>query len=296
MALLLLATLTRGGEEPFNNGNQPTLIGPGIVSSADGEYSPTYDPARQELYFMRRTPGLFDYTIMVSRFEDGQWTKPIVAPFSGRFRDAGPALSPDGDTLVFDSQRPNSPLTESSIDLYRVIREGDSWSEPELLLVASRDAPSEPAAGRDEFGPLLTPNGDLYFYSFRKPDRGGRHYRVRADQPDVVEHSTELPDPSNRTFVGYLTLSADGNLAIIEGRQSSGRATDLYFSRIGEDGVWEPTQPIASLNTRYSEGTPYLSPDGKYLFFGSNRPVQETGAGDSNLYMIPLEAILPDSE
>ncbi|MTB51775.1 hypothetical protein [Lewinella sp. W8] len=36
------------------------LIAPGLVSTKMGEYSPTFDPARNELYFMRRTPGVFD--------------------------------------------------------------------------------------------------------------------------------------------------------------------------------------------------------------------------------------------
>lgn len=267
----------------------PVLIGPGVVSTGDGEYSPTFDPQRGELYFMRRTPGLFDYTVMVSRFDDGRWTTPEVAPFSGEFRDAGPSLSPDGTTLVFDSRRPRGPSGEGSIDLWRVDRTGGGWSEPRRLGVASADAPDEPAVGRDEFGPLLTGEGDLYFYSFRRPDRGGRHYVVRAGSPGLVEHAVDLPDPSARTFVGYLTLSRDGTLAVIEGWQGAGRATDLFVARRDAGGSWGPAVALTRINTPASEGTPYLSPDGTRLFFASDRPTDAPSGGDSNLYIVSLE-------
>lgn len=274
-----------------NAQSEPTLIAPGIVSTGNGEYSPTFDPDRGELYFMRRTPGLFDYTIMMSTLREGMWTEPVVAPFSGEFRDGGPSLSPDGSTLVFDSRRPNPPLRNGSIDLYRVDRTDDGWSDPALVAGASGNTETEPEAGRDEFGPLLTASGDLYFYSFRRPDRDGRHLRVRAGT-DAVEHASEVPDPSARTFVGYLTLSADGNLAVIEGRQRSGGGTDLFAARRDDAGRWSEPFTLDRLNTGFGEGTPYLSPDGTRLFFASDRPTGSDDAGSTNLYVVNLHAAL----
>jgi hypothetical protein len=270
----------------------PEMIAPGVVSTSDGEHSPTFDPRRGELYFMRRTPGRFDYTIMASRLVDGEWSEPAVAPFSGEYRDAGPSLSPDGSTLVFDSRRPNAPLREGSIDLWQVTRTDDGWTEPALLVEASRDAADEPTAGRDEFGPLLTREGDLYFYSFRRPDRGGRHLRIRAGAPDVVEHAAELPDPSAGTFVCYTTLSADGNLVVFEGRERAGSATDLFAARRDEDGQWGEPFALEAINTPAGEGTPYLSPDGQKLFFASDRPAESGDAETSNLFVVDLDAAL----
>ena len=63
--------------------SQPTLIAPGLISTTAGEYSPTYDSDRDELYFMRRTPGQFDYRIYVSRLTPAGWTEPVIASFSG---------------------------------------------------------------------------------------------------------------------------------------------------------------------------------------------------------------------
>ncbi len=46
---------------------EPRLVAPGIVSTANGEYHPSFHAGRSELFFMRRTPGRFDYTLYVSR-------------------------------------------------------------------------------------------------------------------------------------------------------------------------------------------------------------------------------------
>jgi hypothetical protein len=178
-----------------------------------------------------------------------------------------------------------------SIDLWQVRRDEGGWSEPTLLARPSRDEPDEPKPGRDEFGPFLTSDGDLYFYSFRRPDRGGRHYRVRATAPGVVEHASELPDPSADTFVGYMTLSADARLAVFEGRQRIGRATDLFASRRQEDGTWSRAVALESINTTAGEGTPYLTPDGTKLFFASDRPTDAPNASTSNLFVVSTDAV-----
>lgn len=48
---------------------------------------------------------------------------------------------------------------------------------------------------------------------------------------------------------------------------------DLYISFRYEDGKWgEPQNLGEKINTRYSESFPFVSRDGKYLFFNSNRP------------------------
>jgi hypothetical protein len=272
----------------------PVLLAPGVLSTKQGEFSPTLDPERGELFFMRRTPGRFDYKIFVSRRDAGGWTTPEPAPFSTGSRDAGPSLSPDGNTLVFDSRAPAPGLAPRSINLWTTERLADGWSEPALIRAASANAPDDDIAEVDEFGPLLDAEGTLYFYSFRPPHRGGRHYRVRAGAPAEVLEAPDLPDPSASTFVGYLTLSPDSTLAVIEGRSRTGRDTDLFLARRDETGAWSDPEPIDAVNTRFNDGTPYLTPDGRSLLFASTRPTTDALAGNSNLYIIETSAFLPD--
>ena len=116
--------------------------------------------------------------------------------------------------------------------------------------------------------------------------------RVRVSTPDVVEHAEELPDLSARTFVCYMTLSADGDLMVFEGRAAGGTTTDLFASERDEAGNWSTPFPLESINTASGEGTPYLSPDGKRLFFTSDRPVTPESAATANLFVVDLDAAL----
>lgn len=281
LALFLGCTLSASA---FSE-SAPTLVAPGIVSTTDGEYSPTYDPKRQELVFMRRTPGRFDYTLYVSRREAGRWAEPEVLPFSGAYRDGGAAFSPDGQRLLFDSERPDKRVAPRSINIWRAERDGDDWGAPELIESASVDAEAEPAAGRDEFGPIETTDGTIVFYSFRQPFRGGSPYTVVGD--NAASPSKTLPDPSASTFVGYLTLSTSGALAVIEGRSRTGRDTDLFYS-CRKDDVWTTPEPIDAVNSTSGDGTPYLTSDGKTLLFASGRATDDARAAVSSLYTVEL--------
>lgn len=266
----------------------PQLVAPGVVSTSQGEYSPTYDARRKELVFMRRTPGRFDYRLFSSRRTADGWTTPVLLPFSGRYRDAGPSFSPDGSRLVFDSRRPHPLLGGNDIDLWQAQRLGDSWGTPTPLLAASVNPADEPAPQRDEFGPVLTAGGDLLWYSFRSPRRGGAFYRLGEDGNVAMER--ELPDPSAPTFVAYFTLSADGSTAVIEGRNKARGDTDLFYScRVA--GQWTAARPLPVVNSTSGDGGPYLAPDNSILFFASDRPTESSSSAASNIYSIPTDAL-----
>lgn len=281
----------------------PQLLAPGILSTRMGEYSPTLDVERGELVFMRRTPGEFDYTLYSSRRVDGAWIAPVPLPFSGEWRDGGASFVPDGSALLFDSRRPAEGLDERSINVWRVARSEDGgadsgragWEEPELVRLASEGPSSEDGDQADEFGPFEDSGGNVYFYSFRKPDRGGRHY-VLEPGATRVRHENALPDPSADTFVGYATVSADGDLAVIEGRAVGRRDTDLFLYRRDERGRWGAAIELPSVNTRWGEGTPFLTADGTTLVFASTRPSGDERTAVSNLYTIDVAALVEASE
>lgn len=271
---------------------RPELVGPGVVSTNAGEYSPTFDAERGELYFMRRTPGLFDYTIWRARTDGERWTDAEVVSFSGDERDAGPYLAPDGASLVFDSARPTESLEKDSINLWRVERAEDGqWGEPALMAGASNAGFQPGRAEFDEFGPAIDGEGRIWFYSFRSPYRGGSRYVV--DTPDAKEarRDTSVPDPSARTFVSYLWLSADGRTAVMEGRAKGRRDSDLFVSnRVGSR--WTEPRPVPGVNTSSGEGGPWVTPDGAWLWFTSDRASGDDRAGTANLYRVAVEGRL----
>ncbi|MFK7846860.1 MAG: hypothetical protein AB8G77_16285 [Rhodothermales bacterium] len=264
----------------------PSLLAPGLVSTLMGEYSPALDITRNELYFMRRTPGVFDYTIYHSRFAENGWTSPEITPFSGQHRDDAPYLTPTGDQLFFDSKRPTTDLGEQTINLWRTHRQEDGWSEPELLRAASDNPPPLTGDMADEFGPAIDGTGALYFYSFRTPFRGGARYTAQPDTYDEISQDRSLPDPSAQTFVSYLYLSPDSKTAILEGQQQDKRERDLFYACKTEKNTWTEAKLLPLVNTPAMESGGKLTADGSIMIFSSDRKNKNAATADSNLYWL----------
>ena len=85
--------------------------------------------------------------------------------------------------------------------------------------------------------------------------------------------SESLPMEINTTQnEGSVSVSANGIYLVYTAcsREDGQGGCDLYLC-VKQNGVWSESQNISSLNTRYWESQSCFSPDGKYLYFLSNR-------------------------
>jgi hypothetical protein len=89
-ASLVAQTAPYDSAKPLPNA---TLFAPGIISTGDYESHPTFTPDGHGIYFLKMAPNFSRWTIFVSRYKDGSWSQPEVAPFSGHFQDADPYLT-----------------------------------------------------------------------------------------------------------------------------------------------------------------------------------------------------------
>jgi Tol biopolymer transport system component len=175
----------------------------------------------------------------------------------------------------------------NTINLWRVKRRADgSWKDPQLLLDPSKNKEKEPTVGLNEYGPAVDGSGKLYFYSFRQPYRGGARYSSSPEAHTQTEVDTKIPDPSAPTFVSYLYVSPDGKTAVMEGRSPGRRDTDLFYSCKQPDGVWTAPEVLPMVNSKASDGGPFITSDGLYLLFSSNRRANLSTVDHANLYVI----------
>ena len=95
-------------------------------------------------------------------------------------------------------------------------------------------------------------------------------------------------------------VSPDGKLMILSSERPGGLGGgDLYFTRRLSNGRWtEPKNLGEATNTVSNEIAPEITPDGKTLFFTSNRPLdgvapQSRGEGSryNAIYSIPLASL-----
>jgi Tol biopolymer transport system component len=255
-------------------GLEPEIFAPGIVSTGLATRDVAMTPDGSELYF---SVTLGSRTmIMETHQQDGVWTEPAVAIFSGRYLDIEPAISPDGQRFFFLSTRPQPGQEEKPGWVYQDIwvmdREGDGWGEPyNLGPPVNSDAP--------EYFPSITADGTLYF-TREGEDRISATWRSRFidgvyTQPEKL--GPEINCGSNR-FNVY--VAPDQSFAIVPnvGRDDAIGGPDYYVVFRSGDGTWsEPINLGPTINQPQGrEWSASLSPDGEYLFFMSSRAYGDT--------------------
>jgi len=247
-----------------------TVFQPGVISTADDESHPTFTPDGTTLFFLKNTPTFRHWTIVESHYANGRWGTPEVAPFSGQYNDADVFLAKDG-SVFFISNRPVDGTPRNDTDIWVMRRNGAGYAEPEHI-----DAVASP---KYEWFPTVADDGTLYFGSGRTEGSHGGTDIWRSRLVDGKYQSPENLGPVINT-AGNDTeawIAPDQSYMIFstDGRKDTSGADDIYVSHRNGDSWTEPRNLGDAVNSAGSEYGAKPSPDGKYLFFCSNRSLAD---------------------
>jgi hypothetical protein len=261
-------------------GTAPELFSPGVVSTGLYERDVAMTPDGNELYF-----GLIDggyVTIAVMKRSGGAWSGPEIAPFCDNpdVYDLEPHITPDGRQFLFLSTRPRGgqELKKgwANQDIWAMDRTPDGWGPPyNLGAPVDTDAP--------EFFPSVTRGGTIYFT--RDFGEGGRSrsliLRARAVEPagpgsPRYAEPEILPaavNPGDHQFNAFVDPDEKFIIVCMAGRPDAIGDCDYYVTFRNSDDTWTgPVNMGPAVNTPGNNvGSPYVSPDGRYFFFASNR-------------------------
>lgn len=255
--------------------NKSQKLAEGVISTGE-DYGPAFTVDGNTLYFTRRTEGRKSAAILVSQLEGATWSAPQVAPFSGKYYDVEPFISPDGSRFFFASKRPiEGDTPNKDFDLWVMEKTSNGWGSPKPLTTVN-------APGYDNY-PSVATNGTLYFGSSRDGSRGIDLYRARLvngqyETPqnlgDVINSEKSDADPYIAPDESYLIFASSRPGGLGEG--------DLYIS-FNRNGNWTAPRSLGELvNSPDWDYTPLISRDGQTFFFSR-------GWGD--IYRIPLSAL-----
>jgi Tol biopolymer transport system component len=272
VALLCGSALT-AGRQPSAPGqptaSEPTLFAPGQISTADFESHAAFADGGRTLYFLKANLQYTWWTIVVSRLESGVWKEPEVAPFSGRYNDADPFITPDGSRFFFISNRPHEGTGpgRDDLDIWVMDRSGAGWAAPRRL-------PEPVNSPASEWFPVLAASGTLYFGSGRPGGKGKTDIYRCSLRNEACSSPENLGDAINTAvdeFEAFVTPDERTMIVMSSGRPEGLGSGDLYISTRGADG-WSNAQNLgAPINSRVLEIGPSLSADGRTLFFSSTR-------------------------
>ena len=289
----------------FYNTDIPKVFGPGIISDGFSNRDMAVSPDGNDLlYTLQWSFGTFS-VILHSKKNNGVWSKPETAWFSGRFNDLEPAFSPDGTKIYFTSNRPwkNSDSSKKDYDIWYIQKKGNNWESPVPLdTLINTD--------KDEFYPSLSKNGNLYFTRDNgetKDDLFFSRFRDGKYELPVV-----LPGTVNSKGYDFNAfIDPDENYIIFSSykRPDDLGGGDLYYS-LNRNGSWLPAVHFGKeINTSSLDYSPFVSFDKRYFFFTTKKqlvkfPFTESktaaqireilgsyGNGNDDIYLVNFKTI-----
>ena len=250
------------------NNNQPKIFEEGIISTGDYETHPAFSPTGDTLYFLKCLSDAQFCSIAVSYKKNNSWSVPEIVPFSGKYVDADPFVTKDGNTFYFVSNRPlhEGEPAKQDWDIWKTERAASGWKEPVPL-----DSPLNSSG--NEFFPTMADNGDLYFGSDRNGGKGRADIYVskfvdgKYLQPVNLGDSINTPDNEYEPFI-----APDESYLIFMATYPNGITHADFYISYNNNGVWSKAKKLPEpINTSATEWGGKVTRDGKYFFFGSSR-------------------------
>jgi Tol biopolymer transport system component len=277
---VLFAVLACWGANAFaqSASSSPQVFAPGVISGPAGEDSAAFSPDGNTLVFDRSSGQ--NQLILLAHRVGGQWqAAQQIAPFSGRWLDHDPAMSPDGHFVVFSSNRPDSAagkaldaqLGDGKVSpgwggrLWKVERHGDRWGEPVLL-------PATVNQGTRTYSPSIAADGTLYF---QRPVAGGGQGAFKLYRSAYRDGAYQDAEPLKLGTADSHELdpaiAPDQSFIVFDANYAGKDAPDRLYIAFREGDGW--SKPI-DLGDEINRGQPWgshLGPDGRTLYFSSAR-------------------------
>jgi hypothetical protein len=265
------------GQKP--PGMTPELFAPGLLSAGGDEADITFTPDAMEMCYTLWTPvgeNLPDHkwpfhqmVIMHTRVTGGNWTEPEELPFPSDRKACYPFFSPDEDKLFFAS---------FSSGRSRLMVSGKSagmWTVPEEI--------------NEMHGAFISvaEGGRLYFSSGSQIATC-RYSDGSCVSPEVLSHIANEVGGAHHLYVApnESFLIFDYDLA-----PDSYGEEDLYISFRRPDGLWTRAVNMGfGINTPFRDKRAFVSFDGRYLFFSSNR-FEQSGMPEEALSLTELREL-----
>lgn len=196
---------------------------------------------------------------------------------------------------------PAKEAAEEDVDVWI-----DQCNTAKILLAAPLDVKVENMGAEinskyDDQSPAISADGMMLVFNTRRPETTNSPLDIEGDGKyfqDIYfsnfdtltkkwKQADDVPGSinSNNAHDACTGISADGKIIFIyknDLKDPQSRGGDIYSSKI-VNGKWKtPSNMAKPINTTYWEGGACISPDGKTIFFTSERP---GGSGNSDIWM-----------
>ena len=246
-------------------GTKAELFAPGIVSKMDRyEFGSVFSKDGKQFFYS--VQGERPHIEMIE-YKNNKWSQAVEILISDKFGYNDPFLSPDERRLYFISdQAMDGKGDKKDIDIWYVEKEANGWSKP----INAGRAINSP---NNEYYISFTMTGTIYYASNKHSgDIKSKQFDIFSSVflKNTFQLSKKLGGTINTEhYEGdvFVSLKEDYLIFCAERPDGHGRG-DLYISFKDRNGEWGVSKNMGpDVNSDGYEYCPFVTADGKYLFF-----------------------------
>jgi tetratricopeptide (TPR) repeat protein len=240
-------------------------------------YNGVEELAVEEKYFRLVEGSIFACTVALDslQFRSIGSVTNLGDPINSAGDEYFPCLTNDGRTLYYTYRRND----KSDEDLYRSTNSKGSWRTGQVV--------EDFNTGENEGMPTLVKDGRrLFFTACQRPETLGPCDIWEADLSNgQLRNPRPAPgDANSMNWESQASVSCDGSALYFASNRIGGfGGADIWVSYRREDGLWGRPQNLGPhINSAGDEEAPFISNDGKVLFFSSTGHL---GFGEQDIFL-----------
>lgn len=268
-AIIFFGSLLISNQLAAQINTEVKLFEPQTISNGQS-FGLTMSPDGNTAYFVNSFGGRQRLELMQSEKKNGKWTTPKPAFFSEKgIREIDPFVSPDGNTILYNSRRSNDNQKEKDLDVWMLKKQNGKWGKPFPVNAINTQ--------EQETYATMSANGNIYFGVTKSGGYGGGDIYVsklengKYQTPKNIGFPVNTDKDESNCFIApdesYIIFSANGYTSNYGG-------FDLYIS-FNINGKWSiPINLGDKINTADNDFCPIIS-NGNTLCFSRSRKEDE---------------------
>lgn len=262
--------------------NIPVVFAPGIISKNNRlEFGSVFSKSGAEFFYAINKNGKSE--IKYSKLENNIWSTPKTIISHEIYGYNDPFLSINEDKLYYIS---NMPLdhngTKKDHDIWYSMKEKNGWSKP---INAGKNINTK----KNEYYISFTNDGTMYFSSNINEQENEGNFDIYYSQNinGEFKEKVKLSDSINsRAYEADVFIAPDESYIIFCATRRNGLGRgDLYISFKNKNGTWSQSKNMGPIiNSKNHELCPFVTKDGKYLFYTSNEDIYWVSTNIINQY------------
>ncbi len=191
---------------------------------------------------------------------------PLGSDVNSRYAELSPVFFEESNELLFTSNRKSSGKgKDEEYHVFHSVKIGERWAEPTQVTVLG-DFPRKQAN-------IEAVNSDGKLFLYRNVKGGDLYFSEPVGEGLWAEPKEFDSKITNTHLEAHFYISSDED-RIIFASDKDGRTKGLELYQSFKDpisGDWSKPEPLDDIiNSEFDEDSPYLTPDGKTLYFASN--------------------------